>query len=285
MSTEAPRLAEQPPLTNEAALARRYPYAAMAKLGWVAQVSRTVDRVTALREFFGVSSLGNVPLAHGQADGRAAHPEASAEALAAWLRQGERLGRSAETSPFSDAKLRSVLGAIRSLTRLRPEESVPVVKARLADCGVAWVLVAHLPRTGAHGATRWLSPERALVQMSLRYNREDIFWFSLFHALGHLVLHPRRKGIFIEDGGDSTEAIEIEADEFAGNVLIPRADYAAFVTHGDWRTKGGVMSFARSEYIPPSIVVGRLQHDKLLPHTNLNALRRRFVWSNEAPPG
>jgi hypothetical protein len=45
------------------------------------------------------------------------------------------------------------------------------------------------------------------------------------------------------------------------------------------------MSFARSEYIPPSIVVGRLQHDKLLPHTHLNALRRRFVWHDDAPQG
>jgi HTH-type transcriptional regulator/antitoxin HigA len=284
MSMETARPAEQQPLTSDVALARRYPYAAMAKLGWVAPASRTVDRVTALREFFGVSSLGTVPVAHGQADRRVPHLEVSAEALAAWLRQGERLGRSTETSPFSDAKLRSVLGEIRSLTRLPPDESVPAVKTRLARCGVAWVLMAHLPRTGAHGATWWPSPERALVQMSLRYHREDIFWFSLFHALGHVVLHPRRKGILIEDG-DSTDAVEIEADEFADDVLIPRADYAAFVTHGDWRTTGGVMSFARSEYISPGIVVGRLQHDKLLPHTHLNALRRRFVWDDEAPQG
>jgi HTH-type transcriptional regulator/antitoxin HigA len=270
---------------NDVPLARRYPYAAMAKLGWVAQVSRPVDRAMALREFFGVSSLENVPLAHGQADGRARRREASAEALAAWLRQGERLGSSAATSPFSDAKLRSALGKIRSLTRLRPEESVPVVKARLAECGVAWVLMAQLPRTGAQGATRWLSPERALVQMSLRYHREDTFWFSLFHALGHVLLHPRRKAIFIEDLGDSTDTSETEADEFAGDVLIPRADYAAFVTHEDWRTKGGVLSFARSEYISPSIVVARLQHDELLPDTRLNALRRRFVWADDAPQG
>jgi hypothetical protein len=46
----------------------------------------------------------------------------------------------------------------------------------------ALVIVAEVKGARASGATRWLSPGRAIIQLSLRYRWEDHFWFSFFHV-------------------------------------------------------------------------------------------------------
>ena len=51
-----------------------------------------------------------------------------------------------------------------------------------------------------HGITRWLSSDRAIIQMSLRYRTDDQFWFSFFHEDGHVLLHGKRDFAY-EHGG------------------------------------------------------------------------------------
>ena len=54
------------------------------------------------------------------------------------------------------------------------------------------VFVPHLSKTYANGAARWLSPDKALVQLSIRNRHEDIFWFTLLHECAH-ILQNRKK--------------------------------------------------------------------------------------------
>ena len=42
--------------------------------------------------------------------------------------------------------------------------------------------------------------------MSIRYRWADVFWFSLFHEIGHLLLHDR-SSVFIEkQNGDEQDS-------------------------------------------------------------------------------
>lgn len=277
------RLDDRKRLDEEIPLARKYPCAVMVRLGWVRRVRSRRDQVNEVLRFFGVASLRHVVEAHPAAFRRSGRVNASPEALAAWLGQGERLAHQVATAPFDEAHLRAALPEIRALATRSPEEFEPRLKQRLAACGVALVLVPHLPRTGAHGATRWFTT-KAVVQMSLRYRWDDIFWFSLFHEIGHVLLHGRGR-VFIEGlDGDQAE-LEGEADAFATDLLIPAAAWAAFVALPGPCTRPAVRTFAAAQGIPPSIVVGRLQHEGRLPHSHLNDLRSRFVWPTPpAPP-
>jgi len=127
-----------------------------------------------------------------------------------------------------------------------------------------------------HLAALTREPDKALVQMSIRYRWDDIFCFSLFHELGHVLLHGR-DSVFIErEDGDKEDEPEQDADRFASDHLIPPSVYAAFLRRPDYRTKAAVVAFAREQGIAPSLVVGRLQHDGHLPHSHLNDLRSRF---------
>ena len=276
------RLEDQARLKVELPRASKYPYATMAALGWVRRTGIAVERVQELLHFFGVASLQHVPAIEAAAFRRSAKLQASREVLAAWLRQGERAAQQEPVRRFSAPRLRAALTDLRALTRRTPEEFEPRLRPLLAEAGVALALVPHLPGTGAHGATRWLRPDRALVQMSIRYRWDDIFWFSLFHELGHVLLHGRG-AVFIEsEDGDREDEPERDADRFASDHLIPPSAYEAFRPRPDYRTQAAVVEFAREQGIAPSIVVGRLQHEGHLPHSHLNNLRSRFEWVKES---
>ena len=79
----------------------------------------------------------------------------------------------------------------------------------------------------ASGASRWVSPSKAIIQLSLRYRWEDHFWFSFFHEGAHVYLHGKRQAFIDlptarEDGGVADGELEAEANRFAADILIPR---------------------------------------------------------------
>ena len=74
-------------------------------------------------------------------------------------------------------------------------------------------------------------------------------------------------------GGEKEE----EADNFARDKLVPRAKYREFVSKPKiWLPD--IELFANEIGIAPGIVVGRLQHDGLLPVTHGNKLKVYYRW-------
>lgn len=64
--------------------------------------------------------------------------------------------------------------------------------------------------------------------VTIRNAYADIFWFSIFHELGHIVNGDiGKKANFIDDGSDIEK--ESAADRFASNKLISETDYQIFV--------------------------------------------------------
>jgi hypothetical protein len=199
--------------------------------------------------------------------------------VAAWLRWGELRAADIETEPFDARRLRAVLDEIRGLTRREPfTQTLTKVREILASAGVALVLTPEVGQTRLSGAARWLSPDKAVIQLSLRHKSNDHFWFSLFHEAGHLL--GRKRADFIDrvdgDGDDSIKAEE-DADRFARDSLIPPNDYAAFIAAGSF-TDAAVRKFAKQQGIAPGIVVGRLQREKLLDPSHLNDLKKSIRW-------
>lgn len=202
-------------------------------------------------------------------------------ALSAWLREGEQQAANTECAPYDEARFLEVLQQARSLTRLSPEEWWPELQERCADAGVAVVVVAGYPGAKANGATRWLSPDKAVIQLSLRYSWEDIFWFSFFHEAGHVVLH-RKKDVFIElpekerPSDPRERELEDEANRFAARTLIPPPHDRRLRT----LDIGDVERFAERLNIAPAIVVGRMQHEEVIPFRQGNHLRRRLKFAD-----
>jgi Zn-dependent peptidase ImmA (M78 family) len=93
-----------------------------------------------------------------------------------------------------------------------------------------------------------------------------------------VILHGRRD-VFIEWEHTAEDAREHEADEFAGNSLIPPDAFARFVKAHRPMSQAAILSFADAQGISPGIVVGRLQHEKLTPYSDMNGLRMKLDWA------
>lgn len=258
------------------------PVAAMAKLGWIDRPKEKVQQLKKVLNFCGIASPAQWPQFEKGVLGQAAFRksrayQADGRALACWLRRGEQEAREIDCEPFDSHRFLKAIDKIRFLTIEPPDVFQTELIHLCAGCGVAVVFIPALPKTRAGGVTRWLSPEKALIQLSLRHRTDDHLWFSFFHEAAHILKHGKRE-VFI-DGGDTgmDEAKEDEANRFAANVLIPRRNYLQFVEAGKY-TKGRIKHFAEKAGIAPGIVVGRLQHEHLIPMSHYNDLKRRLEW-------
>jgi Zn-dependent peptidase ImmA (M78 family) len=194
-------------------------------------------------------------------------------ALLAWLRKGELEARAIACKPFKSAGFREALARIRELTLQPLDAAIPATVRLCAESGVALVFVQELPKTRTWGATRWLTPEKALIQLSARGKTDDQIWFTFFHEAGHILLHPK-KDIFIELD-DTVDTREDEADRFAADQLIP-PNVWMLLRRMQPRSAADVQLFARQYGIAPGILVGRMQRENLIPWSHLNKLKTRL---------
>jgi len=270
------RIEEQRHLDAGIAWLNRIPVKALVKEGVIRDLPSRADMVAEVLNFFGVSS----PEAWDQVWSRqkAAFRRSLAFAIspgsvAAWLRIGELRAQRITCSAFARSRFRVALSTIRRLTVEPPEVFQPELTRLCAEAGVAVVFVSELPKTRVSGATRWLTTNKALIQLSLRYKADDHLWFTFFHEAGHILLHGKRN-IFLEGNG-ANDTKEQEANRFAANILIPPSDFQMLLEKGEM-TNSAIRRFASELGIAPGIVVGRLQHESILPYSHCNDLKRRF---------
>jgi len=141
---------------------------------------------------------------------------------ALWLRLVERCAESVSVLPFRVGALRKVARTLPAMTNLTIPDGFIAARAALAEAGVALTFVRQVPGTRVCGATWWLGSERPVIGLTERNRKPDIFWFSLVHEIGHLLLHPRRTTFLdLEDEKKLDDPAEREANEFAEETLLP----------------------------------------------------------------
>lgn len=263
-------------LQKDLAWVKEVPVTELVRRG---KIQRHTDKASLVREllgFFGVATVNawrQLWLAPQHSLRKSPAFEAKPGAMATWLRLGELDAQAIECQPFDKSTFREALTQIRTLTTEPPETFVSGMKDLCASAGVANVLIPEIRGAPASGATRWLTPHKAMIQLSLRYKTDDQFWFSFFHEAGH-VLYDGKKETFVDDGRGDDER-EARANRFAANHLIPMDCVCEFPRLRTW---AAVESFAQEIGIAPGIVVGRLQREGILRHNQLNGLKRRFEW-------
>jgi HTH-type transcriptional regulator/antitoxin HigA len=259
------------------------PVSALLKRGALPdEPSDRVSRVEQMLSFFGVASVdawedvyGNLVCAFRQSTAY----EVKRGAVSAWLRLGELAAQDVRCAPFDGAGLRAAIPELRALTIEPPEVFSSKMQNICAAHGVAVVFVEEVTGARASGVARWLTPVKALIQLSLRYRTDDHLWFTFFHEVDH-VLRLRKSEVRIEGTSDAADdPDETKADRFARDVLIPPRDAAEL---GRLNSPTAVRKFAARIGIAPGIVVGRLQHDNFWRQSRGNDLRRRIMLADTA---
>lgn len=258
------------------------PVGDMIEFGWLKPAPRPSEELEACLRFFDVPSVLEWGQTYANMQAMVAFRtspslDSRPASVIAWLRQGEINAGAIECSPWDPVRFQESLTSIRPLTRERdPKRFIPKVLELCAASGVA-VAIVRAPRgCPASGATRFLSPNKALLLLSFRFLADDQFWFSFFHEAGHLLLHGD-KGFFLEGDHAPSTKQEQEANDFAEGILVPpefREAMLRLPLNGR-----EVIRFAHRAGISPGIIVGQLQHRGRFTHRQLNNLKRRFKWA------
>jgi len=275
------RLKEYDQLQGEVEWLKKFPIKAMAEMGWIRSFQDKIQQLREVLNFLGVASpeqLRNLWEREHLVFRKSPAFKIDRGALIAWLRRGEIEAQRIRCDSYDPRKFLGILHEVRSLTVKPPEVFEPKVVSMCRKVGIAVTFVPELPKIRVSGATRWLSPYKAVIQLNLRYKTDDQLWFTFFHEAGHIIRHGKRS-IFIDlkpYGSRASE--EQEANRFAENTLIPFAKLQKFIRQDD-RTKEAIVHFASKIGIAPGIVVGRLQHEEILPYTHCNDLKRHLEWA------
>lgn len=277
------RRAEMKRLAEDVTWLKNLPIRKMITLGWIKPCKPEAAQLDEVLSFFGIASVDQWESVWEQL-GVAYHKstvfEGHSVAISAWLRQGEIEAQAIDCAPFAAKQFKTSLEKIRALTcEPDPGVFVPALQKLCAAAGVAVVFVPELPKTHVSGATRWLNKDKALIQLSLRHKTNDHLWFTFFHEAGHILKHGK-KALFLEGNG-MDDPFEQEANEFASQFLVPAKLLNRLVSQPPY-SKAAIRQFAEETGIAPGIVVGQLQHRKLLPYTHCNDLKVRYSWAHES---
>ena len=124
-----------------------FPIGDLSKFGWIGPSTNEAERASQLLEFFGISLSAQWKFRYPEASSVSAFRTSHAlntrhEAVASWLRQGEKIAAGIACARWNRDLFISRLGEARALTRNRhPLRFFPELRKLCADCGVALVAV------------------------------------------------------------------------------------------------------------------------------------------------
>lgn len=255
------------------------PIKEMVDYGWIEKTKDKREQAKAALTFFGVVSSDKIPLVEEVAFRRSEAFATNPWALAAWLRKAELAAQNISVASYDREKFLQALQQIRTITDEKPATFVPQLTKLCAEAGVIIVFVRELSKTSVSGATRWLAHNRPLIQLSLRYKTDDMFWFAFFHECGHVYHeHAKREVLLEAEFGKSLDQREVVANKFAADILIPPDELEQFLKRPI--TQDSIRKFAKQLRIAPSIVVGRLQYEKKIDWSKFRGLKKSIQWSD-----
>jgi HTH-type transcriptional regulator / antitoxin HigA len=183
-------------------------------------------------------------------------------ALTAWRIRVANLALSESLPEYKPGTVTSEF--LRELAHLSYLNTGPLLaKEFLNKSGIHVVIERHLPKTHLDGAALKLPDGSPVVALTLRHDRLDNFWFTLFHELAHVALHLERDEIeaFFDDlTADGKDSCEKEADRLASEALIPEKEWkAARLSKSAHSTN--IVAFAEKLRISPAIPAGRIRFE------------------------
>lgn len=231
-----------------------------------------------MRKFLNLNNLCSIPsLSIQQAAFRGSKAnKVNVYVLYAWQKLCEYFtNKAAVTNNYDKEKLKTKYEDIKKTMFLPANDMVEELKNIFAECGIAFEVVQHFTGAPVQGFIQKKN-EKVILCMTIRQSFSDIFWFTLFHEIGHL-LHDDFSNQYIDYQFIESEE-EKEADIFARNTLIDENKYNEFMKKANIGISD-IKCFADSQNVKPGIVIGRIQKD-IDDYSFMAQYRERYKWSS-----
>jgi HTH-type transcriptional regulator / antitoxin HigA len=267
-------------LQDNAEKIKLYPYNELAQYGVVPQTRRIVEKGLNLLKYFGYASfealekhtndIVNQPIAAH----RSYATDVQIEKLAVWIRMGEIRAEQLKLKNYNREKFESKLNAIRDLTKLEPHEYCGRLTQIGEECGVAFLFIPEFKGFPFYAITRWVK-KTPYIQVGLRGKRNDYFWFAIFHEICHILNHPPDR-IYLQMKNKEDD-LDNEANRFAHETLIDPEMYESLKASLPI-SKSRIIESAREMNIHPGILLGSLQHDRMVDYSYFQGLFQGLGW-------
>lgn len=250
---------------------KSFPVADMTRLGWLTKKMTWREKASELLNFFGFAKhtawedyyfKQQLKIAFRISLANTTQPYA----ISAWLRKGELQAEEIAVPEYNEKTFKAQLKKIKTIMANQPEDFFDQLQAACAEAGVKVVHTPGLPKAPINGSTRWIN-DTPLIQLTGRYKRNDIFWFTFFHEAGHIIIH-RKKDIFLEkvEYSDKDMEKEKEADAFAVKWTLPVDEEEAIIEAMPFEDER-IPEFAHKFNTHAAIIVGRLRRKGILKHS------------------
>ena len=195
-------------------------YSYFRSLQVVKETRSSEEKIVELHKFFKISSLGVL----GKKDFLVACKtavqnvtEKNIVSSNAWIQTALNRAEKVSCKPFNKKMLQSHLPEIRAMTLQEPSTFFPRLCDIFQECGVALVLLPHLKNSGVNGAVKWINADKVLLAINNRRLYADVFWFSLFHEIRH-ILQQKIKETFISS--DKAASVKVAAAARSGKTVL-----------------------------------------------------------------
>ena len=250
--------------------AREFPYPQMAKYNWVPPTRQIKEKTINMLNYFGIASHRAWEGLYLETDLKVAAYTSLKQthephAISAWLRQGELQAKQIDAPDYDAKKLKSNIPSMRKLMVGQPVDFFKQLQNLCLEAGIVLLFTPKLPKVPLSGSTRWLN-NKPLIQLTARYKKNDSFWFTFFHELGHVLLHGK-KYISLEnvDFEAADPVKEKEAHQFAIKHTFTH-EQEKEVLENKIITEQDVIDYAEKFDTHPAMIIGRLQHDGHIPY-------------------
>jgi len=259
-------------VARRARLYGKFPVKEMLRRKWV----KASDDLNVLEKnfcaYFSISSLDETPRFKHAAK-KTEYSDDSLRQLA-WLNRAEQVAKTVKASQFSIAKLQEAIQELKNC--LADVHAVKKVPAILAKAGVRLVVVEYLPGAKLDGACFWLDNGASpVIALSLRLDRLDNFWHTLFHELDHVLngegKDKPRVDLIENERSSTTKQLpkeELRANASAANCCVPSKTLDEWLERtGRASSRKNIVVFAQQLNVHPALVVGQLQHRGVIPYS------------------
>ncbi len=247
-----------------------------ADFGWIEKDGNPASTVLDVRKLFGISNLLDTKKMKYAAAFRVQNKSTNIDpyVLFAWQRMCEILTENIDVAKEVDLdKLRSKIPEIKQVMFMRANQIQRKLTNIFAECGIAFRIVPNFKGAPVQGFIKKTEDGVLILCMTLRQKFADIFWFTLFHEIAH-ILNGDTKDVFVDFDSVSSENEE-KADRMAREFLIESTAYKQFVGEKKYLTARGIDGFAEQQKVRDYIVQGRLMKEEIIPWK----ARPRYEWA------
>lgn len=170
-----------------------------------------------------------------------------------------------KVSPFNKTNIDTLISKLKDVF-WKNKNTIKKTKDVLGEFGIKLIILENPENCPIDGYAFW-SKNNPSIGLTLRQNRIDNFAFTLFHELGHILLHVQndKDAKFVDLESDEINKDqnkeEIEADSFAKAHLINQNNWKEYLASPNKTQEKQIINLAREEKVHPAIIKGLLSFE------------------------